>query len=233
MGKSLGISNMLKLIHISDTHLLPFPKDMEAGDILVHSGDCLNYGEFTELPAFRKQLEDIKDNYKLIVLTPGNHDWTFFHNPVGSTLFLKETVPNLEVLIDSTIEWNSQKIHGNSWQPYFCNWAFNIQNPETLAQKYEAIPEDVDILVTHCPPKGILDRTIWDQRRVGSPELACRLQKLKQLKAHMFGHIHCARGMEFINDIYYSNGAICNEQYFPIHNANVIELGDKVVQEIK
>lgn len=51
----------------------------------------------------------------------------------------------------------------------------------------------MQILVTHTPPNGILDRT---RRGViaGCESLKSRLSHLKDIKLHVFGHIHEASG---------------------------------------
>lgn len=211
---------MIRIAHISDTHLRDF--NPEPADILIHSGDALNYGDAAELVRFRHCLEQIKDNYKLIIYTPGNHDCTFEVDLPFATSFLKETIPNIEVLHERAIDFEGYKIYGTSFQPFFCNWAFNILDPNKLALIYEGIPDDVDILITHCPPLGILDNNY--QGRFGSAELANRLPKLTKLKLHCFGHIHGGHGIFKNGETTFSNGAICDEQYLPTNKENIIEL---------
>ena len=54
----------------------------------------------------------------------------------------------------------------------------------------EDIPKDLDILVTHMPPYGILDE------EMGSLEILNFVLKSKP-KYHLFGHIHATAGQEF------------------------------------
>ena len=51
------------------------------------------------------------------------------------------------------------------------------------------IPTDIDILVTHYPPYGILDEGL------GSPEILNFVMKSKPAY-HLFGHIHATAGQE-------------------------------------
>ena len=51
------------------------------------------------------------------------------------------------------------------------------------------IPTDIDILVTHYPPYGILDEGL------GSPEILNFVMKSKPTY-HLFGHIHATAGEE-------------------------------------
>ncbi|KAJ7089217.1 hypothetical protein B0H15DRAFT_279689 [Mycena belliarum] len=53
-------------------------------------------------------------------------------------------------------------------------------------------PSPTDILLTHGPPHGVLDRTT-KATLAGCPALAARLAALRP-RLHVFGHIHEARG---------------------------------------
>lgn len=216
----------LKIVHISDSHLQKLPELPEA-DLLIHTGDALNYGSFDDLIEFRKQLLDIHHQYDKILFLPGNHDWVFQRTFDHAKDFLLEDIDNIEVMHEKFITYKGYKIYGTSFQPFFCDWAFNIRNPELLAQIYERIPEDTEILLTHCPPKNILDNCIWE--RVGSPELAHKLQSLPNLKLHCFGHIHAGQGMLLKGSTVFSNGAICDENYDPTNPPNIIQLESKNV----
>ena len=54
------------------------------------------------------------------------------------------------------------------------------------------MPKEVDVLITHTPPYGILDKSSR-QIHLGCKDL---LQKVKQIKPqyHIFGHIHASYG---------------------------------------
>ena len=75
-------------------------------------------------------------------------------------------------------------------------WNTNNELPENeLAKKLRNIEDQVDrktILITHGPPKGILDRVV-NGLRAGS-ESIYKLVKEKQPIFHIFGHIHEAFG---------------------------------------
>ncbi|MCK4490026.1 MAG: hypothetical protein KAU23_07180 [Anaerolineales bacterium] len=53
------------------------------------------------------------------------------------------------MIIDGT------KFYGSPWQPWFYDWAFNLQRGPEIRSKWELIPEGIDILITHGPPYGI------------------------------------------------------------------------------
>jgi Icc-related predicted phosphoesterase len=58
---------------------------------------------------------------------------------------------------------------------------------------YQRIPVDVDVLLTHSPPNGILDLTRRD-KHAGCSVLAHTLPSLQQCRLHVFGHIHESHG---------------------------------------
>ena len=50
------------------------------------------------------------------------------------------------------------KIWGSPYTPEFNNWAFPLKTEEAKQELWQQIPNDIDILMTHGPPKGILDK---------------------------------------------------------------------------
>ena len=60
------------------------------------------------------------------------------------------------------------------------------------------IPENVDILITHGPPRGHLDVLDRNGRNVGCKKILRLVKELKPL-LHVFGHVHEGRGQEIID----------------------------------
>ena len=83
--------------------------------------------------------------------------------------------------------------------------AFNRKRGEALRAYWEKIPEDVDILVTHTPPSGILDRTSLGLS-VGCKDLRRRVDEL-HARFHLFGHVHEAYGKETHGGTTFVNGS--------------------------
>lgn len=46
---------------------------------------------------------------------------------------------------------------GTPWQPEFCKWAFNVPRGAACLEKWNQIPANVDILISHTPPVGYGD----------------------------------------------------------------------------
>lgn len=190
---------MKRITFISDTHNIHhhIPKDhLPGGDILIHCGDVSSRGYREEIKQFLNWFE-LQDNYEHKVFIAGNHDFFFQDNPLQSKELLSE-YPNIIYLQDNMVEIDQIKIYGSPWQPEFYNWAFNLpRNGEKLLEKWKLIPTDIDILVTHGPPFGILDYTVQGLN-VGCEVMLDELKRIKP-KIHSYGHIHYAYGIREIN----------------------------------
>jgi hypothetical protein len=105
-------------------------------------------------------------------------------------------------------------IYGSPWQPEFYSWAFNLpKNSLQLAAKWEGIPDNTDILITHGPSFGTLDTVTGRQHdHLGCELLAQRIEVIKP-KIHVCGHIHSGYGYEFKNGTHFFNAAVLDEQY--------------------
>ena len=71
------------------------------------------------------------------------------------------------------------------------------------------IPEDTDILITHCPPFGILDFNDKGKHEGYQNLLAIIQQKIKP-RLHVFGHLHDAHGKIQIGETLFVNASIIN-----------------------
>ena len=67
-----------------------------------------------------------------------------------------------------------------------------LKHPHFL-KKWAHIPDNVDVLITHTPPAGILDRSRHG-RQLGCPHLADRVSELAPA-VHCFGHVHASGGV--------------------------------------
>lgn len=211
----------LKITFISDTHTLhsKVTKDLPGGDIIIHAGDTMNSGQFSsELLGFCDWYNSDSVDYDHKIFIAGNHDKIFEDKPDVA----KDILSNydfIDYLQDETIEVEvgdkKVKIYGSPWQPEFYNWAFNLPKggPE-LESKWDGIPTDTGILVTHGPPQDILD-IAGPPHNTGS--LGCSLLRVKveviKPKIHVFGHIHGSYGYKFVNGTHFINASILNEQY--------------------
>jgi Icc-related predicted phosphoesterase len=82
-----------------------------------------------------------------------------------------------------------------------------------MKARWDAIPNDTDILITHGPPFGYLDIPGGQSTlRVGCEMLRERVDEFKP-KIHIFGHIHGSAGYYFNGHTHFINAAVLNEQY--------------------
>lgn len=206
----------MEITFISDTHSrhTDITKDLPGGDLLLHSGDFMNSGvKQNEMFSFCDWFNKL-DEYDSKIFIAGNHDILFEQSPT----FVKGALSGykwIDYLQDEEIIVNDVKIYGSPWQPEFYNWAFNLpRRGPGLSSRWENIPNDTDILITHGPPQGILDISgpPYSQGDLGCELLRVRVDELKP-KIHLFGHIHGSYGYKFINGTHFINASVLNEQY--------------------
>ena len=207
----------MEITFISDTHWLVRDAqdrlDMEdllpGGPILVHAGDVSGRGTETEIRQFLDWFSKLPYMHK--VLIAGNHDFFFEVAKPEEVAALIAEYPGITYLNDSGATIEGIKFWGSPVTPFFHNWAFN-RWPDEIKPHWDMIPEEVDVLITHGPPKGILDYTEYDRDNVGCSLL---LEKVKQVKpkVHVFGHIHEARGKKEIDDTVFINASVVTLRY--------------------
>jgi hypothetical protein len=117
----------------------------------------------------------------------------------------------------------SIKLYGSPWQPEFHNWAFNLpRNGEEMQSRWNSIPEDTDILVTHGPAFGHLDIPGGQSVRVGCEMLRHRIDTIRP-KIHVCGHIHGSYGYHFDGHTHFFNASVLDERYKYTHAAFTFE----------
>ena len=227
----------LKVTFISDTHCkhnrMPV---LPGGDILIFSGDAMSSGYYpAELDGFLEWIQ--KQDYRYKVCIAGNHDRYCETLPSYMTkdVFERYYEQGVRYLHNECIDIEGLKIYGTPYQPYFCNWAFNISDSEELYNIYKLIPKDIDILITHTPPFDILDKShlsrpqfgMTGEEPLGSKELKQVLDELGEHapRYHAFGHIHGDGGKTVVTDrTIYINGSVCDEAYKPANEPITLDI---------
>ena len=181
----------MKILFISDTHtyhdLIDVPDNI---DMIIHCGDESNHKNpvlnEVESRRFFKWYSALNVKYK--IFTPGNHSTAIFNS-----LIRPEDYPNIVFLNHRLINIEGIDIFGSPYTPTFSRgWAY-MKKHNKMHQVWESVPK-CDILITHGPPKGILDncRDMKCSTRyvhVGCKSLMNRVQEIRP-KVHAFGHIH-------------------------------------------
>ena len=170
MPDSIIIKNR-NLFAFSDTHgnhrELQVPENV---DIVICAGDAVeDYYVGDEYDDFIEWFSALPCKWKIFV--PGNHELSFELGQ-ADRIIQRMTEKGISVLEDAIEDCDGviiASISGNS----------SISDAD--------IPEDIDIVVTHNPPYGILDENM------GSTSILNFIMKAKP-KYHLFGHIHSTAG---------------------------------------
>ncbi len=213
----------MKIVCLSDTHNCSEQIAVPDGDILIHAGDATITGTIDEVVLFNEWFASLPHKYKIFVA--GNHDWLFETNNKSARKLLDDSIIYLQ---DSFTEIENLKIYGSPWQPRFFDWAFNLNRGAEIAEKWKLIPDDIDILITHGPPNGILDEVPrkYFVENTGCEDLLKRVEKLRlnKLKLHIFGHIHCGYGTAEKFGVKFINASNCDESYAPTNAPIIVDL---------
>ncbi|KAE8155259.1 Metallo-dependent phosphatase [Aspergillus avenaceus] len=194
--------NPVSIVCISDTHnCQPALPD---GDVLIHAGDLTQSGSLKELQATVDWLHAQSHPIKIVIA--GNHDLCLdasFHHPTG-----RASSTHTSKTEDESIDWkgiiylqNTEttitcdsgrrlRIHGSPHSPRHGNWAFQYPRSQDIWKGN--VPDDIDILITHGPPRAHLDLL-----NLGCVHLLQELWRVRP-RLHIFGHVHEGAGTEWL-----------------------------------
>jgi Icc-related predicted phosphoesterase len=233
---------MTKIVAISDTHTKHGALTIPECDILIHAGDFSHRGKLSEVANFAEWLAEQPAKHKVVIA--GNHERTFDTNmgEFDATCrgIFKRSM-GIHYLEDTGIELEGLKIWGTPWTPRFCDWAFNgtrvIDEPfergVTLTERYNLIPNSIDILICHGPPYNLLDETCRGDHP-GSDEMLTVMARLDDLKLFVCGHIHEGRGIDYHMGVPIVNACSVNSRYEAGHPPVIIHLdADGLVDSVK
>jgi Icc-related predicted phosphoesterase len=213
-----------RLLIISDTHGLDFSpahKPLQHADVAIHCGDLTDGSKLEE---FRTAIQLLKDiNAPLELVIAGNHDFTMeipayekkvaeSASPLDPELVTKEYgAPGearqlFEDAKDSGIMFLDEgthhltlesgallKVYASPYTPALGAWGFQY-HPER-GHNF-SIESGVDVVITHGPPKGIMDYT-HGRERAGCPDLFAAVARARP-RVHCFGHIHEGWGARLV-----------------------------------
>jgi predicted phosphodiesterase len=201
------------------------------GDVLIHCGDICNQGSEFEVTDFIDWFISRPHQYKIFIA--GNHDVSLMKKEQKIIGILDNLVTeNVFYLEDSGVTIQKEygtpvNFWGSPWQPDFHNWAFNLPRGQQLKEKWDLIPSNTNVLITHGPPKtnGNTDYVIHTESNVGCEQLSKKIEQLTELQVHCFGHIHEGYGLyEGPNKVQLVNASICTKRNTPTNKPIVVEL---------
>lgn len=216
---------MTKIVAISDVHNRYKDLVIPKCDLLISAGDYSSKGYDHEVKNFHKWLN--KQPATDIISDQGNHELGVEKDFLNAKRIALEECPRVHFIDEGLVEVQELKIWCSAITPEFCNWAWN-RNGLEIQKHWDMIPEDIDILVTHGPPYGILDQTTFADGTIRPDHLGCQklLERIKIVKPdlHFFGHIHApgGRAVSAFSTTFY-NAAICDETYYPSNPITVVE----------
>jgi Icc-related predicted phosphoesterase len=207
-----------KIVIISDTHGYHDHVRVPPCDILIHAGDITNDIGQKSLRDFLIWFERQPAKHKIFIA--GNHDGALEKWPDLAKDMIKEYAPSAIYLENSRCEIDGIKFWGCPYSPTFYQWYFMADRGEAIKRYWDMIPADTDVLVSHGPPKDILDVSSYDMKGYGDADLREAVERIKP-KLHCFGHFHYPYGTtEKIWDdgkkTIFVNASICDEGYKPV-----------------
>ena len=209
----------MKIVAISDTHNMHSKFTLPEGDLLIHAGDACGWGSREEFEDFVKWLGRQDFEHKIYV--PGNHDLYVEQNPARCRRMLAHA--GVHLLIDEGVVLGGLKIYGTPMTPTFGAWSF-MADEEELRDYYDMIPEGMDVIVCHGPPRGLLDRNL-EGDLCGSEALLEALLE-RQPQVFICGHIHEGRGSARLGRTDLYNVAAVTRHHGIVRGAGtVIEMG--------
>lgn len=210
----------MRIVCLSDTHGQHgyfFNKSrhvqLPEGDVLVHAGDTTARGSAVETFAFINWMGDQDYAHKVVIA--GNHDAFYEKEPFEVAEYM--AAAGIHYLSDSACMIEGYKFYGSPYTPQFFDWHF-MDNEFNLLRRWDRIPEDTDVLVTHGPPAGVGDFN-YNQESCGSTSLIAHVKRVEP-KLHIFGHIHQGRQFqgfksERIDNTTFVNASFLNDSYDP------------------
>lgn len=234
----------MKIAAISDLHgHLPIMAAMPEAEVLCICGDLCptnidrDYDRSLAwfLRKFIPWVEQLP--YEKVFLTFGNHDFfaekLFLEQDritlkrprkIKEKLYLPE---KLTLLMDTVCDWKGKKFYGTPWCPNLRNWAF-YGDSALLREKFGAIPEHTDVLMTHCAPRfsdyGTSHFPNGSVQEFGCIELQDAIEE-KKPKLAIFGHIHSGCHVPHSNnDTKYCNVSVLDEEYRPSYYIKSFEI---------
>ncbi|KAJ5723223.1 hypothetical protein N7488_001258 [Penicillium malachiteum] len=210
-----------RFLIISDTHGINEPAKMisdQSFDVAIHCGDLTTESKLYEYRSTIRLLHSINAPLKLTIA--GNHDFTMgipafkkkvaearpaldstlvekFYGYAGEARKLFDEDKGVTFLDEGTHEFRLKngallKVYASPYTPSLGDWGFQY-NPE---RGHGFSIHNVDVAITHGPPKGVLDITRSGER-AGCPFLFEAIARARP-RMHCFGHIHEGWGAKLV-----------------------------------
>lgn len=208
----------MRIVCISDTHNRHAELRLPEGDVLIHAGDYSMQGHVAETESFLDWFAAQPHRHKIFIA--GNHDFIFAKRRKKARAMVPSSVTYLE---DEGVTLDGLRFWGSPVTPTFNKWAF-MHGPFTIGGYWDAIPDDTDVLITHGPPQGVMDRVLPFGEEVGCPQLRAALDSRLRPRLHVFGHIHECYGQLVAGTLTSVNASFLDHLYHPSNAPVVVTL---------
>lgn len=208
---------MLRISAFSDTHgqhQEVARMELIYTDVAIFAGDWTRGRDTSliETVEFIEWFSELPCKYKLLVA--GNHETTVEGNPDMFAEILGR-YPSVTYLDNRAVTIEGVTFFGSPYSNTFGGLAF-MEDELELAEIWDEIPEETNVLITHGPAYGVLDKvnnTYTSERNVGSQSLTVRKENLPNLQVHICGHIHEGHGFKRVDKVRNYNVACLDERY--------------------
>lgn len=222
-------SVQMKIAHVSDSHQRPelvTRFGQSKADMLIISGDCMmeKNNDWTVPKDIQAEwqsrwMEDQAPTWvkafagRPVLIVRGNHDYTRYApalRALGAEVYCFDDEDEDPTIAHDILGLRFAGFRqGPAINGYFARgWEAGEDTIAFLMKK--VMQADPDVLVTHAPPKHILDEgwgslAIWESLRFNE----------HRISHHFFGHVHSRRGTKQIGNTLFVNGA-CTFREFEI-----------------
>lgn len=211
----------MRLVCVSDIHYNHKKLQLPEGDVLIVCGDSLLYGTKEEKDIFEAWIETQQFDLKLVIA--GNHDFIYENQQ-------EQQLNDCVFLNESEIVYDGVKFYGSPWTPKFGSFVF-MKERHKLYEIWDKTPNDIDVLITHGPPFGILD-WVGSGGHVGDEALLERVLEVRP-KLHVFGHIHPSYGIVEKQQTVFMNVAVSNDALELVNPPKVVDFINGEVVDVK
>ncbi|KAI1454227.1 Metallo-dependent phosphatase-like protein [Annulohypoxylon moriforme] len=215
-----------RFLILSDTHgmeILPENYPYHRVDVAIHCGDLTEESKIAEFRTSINLLKNINASLKLVIA--GNHDFTLDTPMFERKIIEAEPALELDLVAKEYGNFGEARdlfedeeakktgivfldegthrfilengaaltVYASPYTPSTGDWGFQY-HPEK--GHTFSIQQGTDIVITHGPPKGIMDLT-YTRERAGCPDLFAAVAKISP-RLHCFGHIHEGWGAKLV-----------------------------------
>lgn len=224
----------MRIVLTADTHFpmnpnrgkqLPFA--FPEGDVLIHAGDLMYEGTPDE---WQSRVDSLaKQEHKVKIYVPGNHDYFPYHYEGVARAQLRKagiilmTAWERRTIVDEF--GNKYVIVAHPGVTNLPGWAYNVAEEymDNALMEHGAF-DGADIIVTHAPPYRILDqvRPLIDVGCMAYNRWFYQGNCTAKLWA--FGHIHESYGHTTIAGTTFVNAAMCDRGYKQVNKPIVYDM---------